>query len=137
MHRLPDEAQLAFYAAFERRDLDAMRSVWSADDSIVCIHPMGPCLRGNVEVMDSWRAIFEQPHPMRFRILPIERITGPELSVHWVFENIEHGPGLRERSVVIASNVYRLRAGSWLMCAHHASPGRLPVTSSPDRGIVH
>ena len=40
------DAEQAFYAAFQKADLAEMMQVWADDDSIVCIHPMGPRLDG-------------------------------------------------------------------------------------------
>ena len=37
-------AERAFYAAFQRANLEEMMQVWADEDSIMCIHPMGPRL---------------------------------------------------------------------------------------------
>ena len=42
----PDDAESAFYDAFERADLAAMMVVWAEDDDVVCVHPPGPRLTG-------------------------------------------------------------------------------------------
>ena len=41
-----EEAEAAFYDAIGRADLDALMSVWSDDEDIVCIHPTGQRLSG-------------------------------------------------------------------------------------------
>ena len=38
----PEQAEAAFYSAFEKADLDAMMSVWAEDEDIVCMHPGRP-----------------------------------------------------------------------------------------------
>ena len=40
------EANRAFYAAFEARDIDAMSDVWEHSDRSACTHPGWPTLRG-------------------------------------------------------------------------------------------
>ena len=42
----PDDAEAAFYDAFERGDLAAMMVVWAEGEDVVCVHPSGPRLTG-------------------------------------------------------------------------------------------
>ena len=39
IYTTPQDAALAFYHAFEARDLDAMMATWADDEEIVCVHP--------------------------------------------------------------------------------------------------
>src|SRR4029077_21153569 len=39
IYTTPGDAALAFYQAFEARDLDAMMATWAEDEDIVCVHP--------------------------------------------------------------------------------------------------
>ena len=66
MFNKPEDAEEAFYRAFEQSDLEMMEKIWSDDDSIVCIHPNAPRLEGHEEVMDSWRQIFESDNGLKF-----------------------------------------------------------------------
>ena len=88
----PEDAETAFYAAFERGDLQAMMTVWAEDETIVCVHPLGPLLR----------------------------TTDDSVAVHIVYEHIEL-PGQRPQAV-IATNAYRRAHSGWYMILHHASP---------------
>lgn len=119
----PDEAEAAFYKAFESSDLEAMMAVWAADEAIVCVHPLGPRLEGPQQVAESWRRIFEGGSGLRFRITDARHLLGSDLVVHLVRENIavlaDHG----RESTVLATNVYRRNADGWRMVLHHASPG--------------
>ncbi len=54
----PQDAEAAFYEAFEKGDLDAMMGVWADDDDILCVHPAGPRLSGVEQVREAWRQIF-------------------------------------------------------------------------------
>jgi len=132
----PDEAEQAFYTAFEQADLEAMMQVWDEEDDIVCVHPMGPCLTGVQAVAESWQEIFEAGHAMRFRVTQ-RCFTGNEnLSVHTVIEHISHGRRLENRSVVIATNIYKLTPFGWRMIVHHASPGGEEATEEDNARVT-
>src|SRR6202008_4839320 len=63
----PDDAETAFYDAFERADVAAMMAVWAESDDIVCIHPQGPRLAGFEAVRESWAQIFAGGAQLRVR----------------------------------------------------------------------
>src|SRR2546422_2607886 len=63
----PDDAETAFYEAFERADLAAMMAVWAESDEIVCIHPQGPRLSGFEAVRESWAQNFAGGSQLRVR----------------------------------------------------------------------
>ena len=130
-------AEAAFYRAFEIKDLEAMMGVWASDTTIVCIHPMGPRLTGYQDIRDSWAAVFQGDGPMQFAITDVEVFETDTLAVRVVYENI--GFAGDQRSLVLATNVYRLREDGWRMSLHHGSPGRLvaaPMPSAQD-GTLH
>jgi hypothetical protein len=39
IYTTPTDAALAFYQAFEAKDVDAMMTTWAEDEEIVCVHP--------------------------------------------------------------------------------------------------
>ena len=41
IYTTPTDAALAFYQAFEAKDVDAMMTTWAEDEEIVCVHPGG------------------------------------------------------------------------------------------------
>jgi len=116
------DAERAFYAAFQRADLEEMMQVWCDEDSIICIHPMGPRLDGREAVAQSWRHIFAGSSPMRFELSEVSCTVDGDLAVHCVYENIDHGPQLGQRSRVLATNVYKSTQWGWRILLHHASP---------------
>src|SRR5690349_3843232 len=63
----PQDAETAFYEAFERADLAAMMAVWAESDDVVCIHPSGPRLTGFEAVRESWVQIFSNGSQLRVR----------------------------------------------------------------------
>lgn len=119
----PEDAEAAFYAAFERGDVEAMMTVWAEDDqAIVCVHPRGPVLAGRQAVKQSWQTIFARSPGVKFRVASQLQTRGSRLVVHVVHEHIQLSGEERRRHTVIATNAYRRTATGWRMVLHHASP---------------
>lgn len=123
----PQEAEAAFYAAFMRRDLEAMMAVWAPDDDIACIHPLGTLRLGREEVRESWRSVFRNSPDMQFVIEERTRIHDERLAVHVVHEHIRLGSEPPQPPPVIATNIYRRTEHGWRMVLHHASPSPRPT----------
>ena len=118
----PQEAEAAFYEAFEKSDLEAMMSVWADDEDIVCVHPGGARLAGVEQVREAWRQIFAGGQTLRFRLRQQQALNGMTLVVHSVYEEITVASEARARPAVIATNVYMRTESGWRMVVHHASP---------------
>lgn len=129
LYDTPQQAEAAFYDAFQRADFKAMSDVWANDDEVTCIHPMGPRLQGRDVVLASWGDLFSGGAELRFTLTDALYTSDANVSVHSVSENISYGAGFEQRSVVLATNVYRLTNDGWRICAHHGSPGRAAVVS--------
>jgi ketosteroid isomerase-like protein len=128
------DANSAFYAALESRDLDAMSDVWEHSDRIVVTHPGWPMLRGWARVAGSWEAIFHNTGYIQF-VLTDELVTVVGDSA-WVTldENILQAPGGAEASddlsgskatsvnVFVRSHDSGGDDDNWKMVVHHASP---------------
>ncbi len=119
--RTPEQAEAAFYAAFETRDLDAMMTLWCDDPGVSCVHPGGERHLGPAEVRDSWRRIFAGSGRLRFRVAEVVAATGDDVAVRSVIEHISV-PGVQGTTPVIATNVFRRTGEGWRMWMHHASP---------------
>lgn len=117
----PEQAELAFYRAFERADLTAMMATWSEDDDIVCIHPGGQRLLGIDAIRESWRQLFRDGPRMRIELLDPRIQTGRMVSVHNLYERIRLQGQLRSH-LILATNIYQLTPSGWRMVVHHASP---------------
>lgn len=128
-----EEAEAAFYRAFERRDLDAMMAVWADEATVVCVHPGGPMLIGREAVRASWEQILGGGGSVGFTVQEVRRETRDGLAVHVVQEHIRAGDE-RPGPPVLATNVYRLTDRGWRMILHHASPSPRPARP---RGMVH
>ena len=130
----PEAAEAAFYAAFIKRDVDAMMDVWATDDDVSCIHPLGSILIGRAAIRDSWLTIFRNSPDMQIMINGRSRGQDGTFAVHLVEEHIRAGneaPG----TPMHATNVYRLTDSGWRMVLHHASPSRPP--SKNDTPTLH
>jgi uncharacterized protein (TIGR02246 family) len=137
----PQDAEQAFYDAFQRADLDAMMAVWAEDDEVYCVHPGGARLAGLERIRESFRQIFGSGATMRFQLRGLQQLRGAMLAVHSVYEAIAIIGERRPANAVIATNVYANIGGGWRMIAHHASPvagGEAPAAASePPPGVLH
>lgn len=118
----PQEAEQAFYSAFEHADLAGMMAVWAGEEDIVCVHPGGGRHSGLVEVRESWRQIFSQGPRLRFRLGGNRVFAGRMLSIHSVYEHIAVAGDPRPTNPVLSTNIYLLTDRGWRMLIHHASP---------------
>jgi ketosteroid isomerase-like protein len=117
-----DEAQIAFYDAFERANLAAMMAVWAEADDIVCVHPHGPRLVGFEAVRESWMKIFANGATLRVRPTEQRRFDGQSVAVRAVVEEVSQVAEGSPVSAVVVTNVYELTPAGWRMVMHHASP---------------
>ncbi len=118
----PDEAEEAFYDAFQASDLEAMMNVWADQEFIECIHPMSDRDRGRTAVEESWRRIFDGGLKVILQLSNIHRTQDALLAIHIVYEHFRTPEEDRQHPPVIATNIYQLIGGSWHMVLHHASP---------------
>jgi ketosteroid isomerase-like protein len=130
-----DEVEQAFYRAFERGDLAAMMAVWGDGDELLCIHPMGPALRGHEAVEASWRDILSGGVEMRFSIEPVHAYQTADTVVRVVIEHIAVAGGKRVAPMV-STNLYRHTAQGWRLFVHHASPAPEQPHHAPDAGTT-
>ena len=132
LYPTPDEAENAFYEAFERADLAAMMAVWAASDDVVCVHPNGPRLVGFEAVRESWMQIFAGGGQLRVAPTGVKRFDGAGVAVHTLVEMVSVPGQDTPPQAVFATNVYELTDGGWRMVSHHASsPAETPAPEAP------
>lgn len=108
-------ANEAFYAAFARRDVEAMESLWSSRIDLACVHPGWDALVGRREVLQSWRAILSSPEAPEVECMAaVAHVVG---DVAYVVCN-EVLPGAE----LCATNVFVREGGMWKLVHHHAGP---------------
>jgi len=133
-----EDAEAAFYTAFEERDLEAMMAVWDDGDDVVCIHPVGPRLAGVAAIRQGWQALFGAGRALHLSIGERTRLVADTLAVHVVHEHITTGRDpATTHPPVIATNVYRLTARGWRMVLHHASPSPAPQRQAAGAPRLH
>lgn len=125
------DAENAFYEALERADLDAMMAVWSEDEEIVCVHPVGQRLAGQAQVREGWRQMFASGPGMRIQVGQQVVATGMMVAVHSVHESITVAGEQRARPPMVATNVYLRTPSGWRMIVHHASPAQGEPVAEP------
>jgi ketosteroid isomerase-like protein len=117
----PDDAETAFYDAFERADVAAMMVVWAESDDVVCVHPQGPRLVGLDAVRESWVQIFAAGAQLRVQTTEHRTFDGQALAVHNVVELVTPVGQQSPVTSVYATNVYVLTEAGWRMAVHHAN----------------
>mgnify|MGYP001604030110 FL=1 len=118
----PEEAEQAFYRAFQNADLHLMTEVWAERDFVECIHPMADRVYGHARVLDSWRRIFAGGLRVQLQLSDVHRTHDALLAIHVVYEHLRVPGQASDYPPVIATNVYQLLETGWFMILHHASP---------------
>jgi ketosteroid isomerase-like protein len=117
-----EEANAAFYRAFESLDIAEMDGVWAHDDHVRCVHPGWPLLCGWDAVRDSWRRIFENTEEMRFSLSAVTVEVVGDFAWVTCTENILSEVGDRVAvTAILATNLFERAATGWLLVHHHAS----------------
>lgn len=116
----PEEAEIAFYEAIERCDIDALGQVWSDDENIVCIHPGSDRIEGRKAVLDSFIELFMESPKLGFSLMDTLQTGTDNLAIHLIREHVEVGGEFM--SSVVSTNIYQFEDGGWRMLLHHASP---------------
>ena len=117
-------ANAAFYAAFARRDIAAMTTLWSSRHVVACVHPGWNVLYGRDEVLASWKAILgADSSPSIAHTEARAFVLGDSAFV--TCTEIVEGDEL------IATNVFAKETEGWRLVHHQAGP----FTRSPTDGL--
>jgi ketosteroid isomerase-like protein len=108
----------AFYEAHERRDIEAMRSVWAHSEGAVCVHPGWPILRSWPAIEESWRMIFAGPGRNQFIVTNVAATGAGDVVWVTLDENLVEGGAT---GTIAATNVFVRIDGRWKMTLHHGS----------------
>ena len=132
----PQDAALAFYQAFEAKDVEAMMATWAEDEDIVCVHPGGPRLVGYEAVRIAWEQLFTGEAKLSFRLDEIVIIETVGLAMQSAVEHVTVGNDTKPHGAAIATNVYLRTPSGWRIVVHHASPAPAIAVVSPT-GPLH
>src|SRR5882672_77052 len=119
------EANSAFYAAFGRKDAEAVDAIWAREAPVACLHPGWELLLGREAVVDSWRRILlggGAPPEIR-----CERASA-YVQGDWAWVVCTE---VLPAGSLAATNLFVREAGRWRMVHHHASP--IPPPPAPRR----
>jgi ketosteroid isomerase-like protein len=136
IYTTPTDAAVAFYQAFEAKDIDAMMSTWAEDEEIICVHPGGTRMVGYDAVRAGWEQIFTGDARLTFRLEEVISIETVGLAMQSGVEQISLGKEGTPRGMAIATNVFMRTPSGWRMVMHHASSA--PAASgSESKGPLH
>ena len=136
IYTTPNDAALAFYHAFEAKDIDAMMATWAEDEEIVCVHPGGTRLVGYDAVRVGWEQLFAGDTRLAFRLDQIVLIETVGLALQNAIEHVMLGSDGSARGAAISSNVFMRTPYGWRMVMHHASPAPVVAATAP-AGPLH
>ena len=127
----PQDAEAAFYEAFERGDIESLMNVWADEDEVYCVLPGGPRINGHAAIRSAFNQIFQSGQRLHIQLSQAVQLHAMILAVHSLHEIISvHTPGGTQRAnPVVATNIYQRSSSGWRMVAHHASPA--PPTERP------
>ena len=136
IYTTPTDAAMAFYEAFEAKDVDAMMATWADDEEIVCVHPGGTRLVGYDAVRAGWEQLFAGDARLSFRLDQVVVIETVGLAMQSAVEHVSLGSDGTPRGAAICTNVFLRTPSGWRMVMHHASPAPAQQASEPT-GPLH
>jgi ketosteroid isomerase-like protein len=136
IYTTPTDAAVAFYQAFEAKDIDAMMSTWAEDEEIICVHPGGTRMVGYDAVRAGWEQIFAGDARLTFRLEEVISIETVGLAMQSGVEQISLVKEGTPRGMAVATNVFMRTPSGWRMVMHHASAA--PAASGTEsKGPLH
>src|SRR6266487_3559674 len=101
----PQDAAIAFYRAFEARDIDAMMATWAEDEDIVCVHPGGARLVGYDAVRVGWEQLFAGNTKLSFRLDEIVVLETVGMAFQSAIEQVAVGDDAKSTAIAATTNV--------------------------------
>lgn len=125
-------ANRAFYAAFSRRDFEALAEMWATTVPVACVHPGQPPMLDRDSILRSWQAILRNPSAPRAGVSDEFVIARNGLAIVICREILPAGQ-------LIATNGFVREGEVWRIVHHHAAPA--PPAAQPaerrDRRKLH
>ncbi|PZD73355.1 hypothetical protein C1752_02300 [Acaryochloris thomasi RCC1774] len=113
----------AFYRAFEKKDAEAMASIWSQGTSSICIHPGREALRGWENIRPSWQKIFHNTAYLEIDTTIITtEISGTLAYVILIEKVLQVAQRQRLEARSMATNIFEQMGDKWYLVHHHGSP---------------
>ena len=127
----PQDAEDAFYEAFEAHDLPAFMAVWDDAGDVAAVLPSGQVLLGREAIAATWEEMFRAPQRPDITIEHRHWLESGDLAVHLVEARLAFGAPGEAPPPMAATNVYRHTAGGWRMVLHQAAPPAAPPAPMP------
>lgn len=120
------DANVAFYSALERGDIDDLADSWSGADGSVCVHPGLAPIHGHKAVLRSWAAVLAGTPYLQFVLTDVVADLHGDVGVVSCTENLLSATDGMPDTVfaggrAVATNVFRYEDGRWRVWVHHAS----------------
>jgi ketosteroid isomerase-like protein len=118
-----EEANLDFYRAFNRCDLEAMAKLWSPSPYVRCIHPGWEPVVGWPRVRQSWNDIFSSMQAIDFSLQDVHvEVVGLSARVNLVAHaNVTTVDDDIFQTTVVATTIFDKIEDQWLVVLHHSS----------------
>lgn len=126
-------ANQAFYDAFRKGDIEAMRALWAETAPVACAHPGAPLLVGRETVLESWESILGAPGRPEIACFQPQAHLLDRVAYVTCYERFGNVPG----ATLLATNILTLEGEAWRLVHHHAGPTPVaPPSDAPDH-ILH
>ena len=127
-------ANRAFYAAFSRRDFEALADMWATSVPVACVHPGQPPMLDRETILRSWQAILRNPAAPKAGVSDEFIIARYGLAIVICREILPAGQ-------LIATNAFVREGDHWRIVHHHAAPAPPAQAAQPaerrDRRKLH
>lgn len=124
-------ANRAFYAAFSRRDFEALAEMWATTVPVACVHPGQPPMLDRDSILRSWQAILRNPSAPRAGVSDEFVIARNGLAIVICREILPAGQ-------LIATNGFVREGEAWRIVHHHAAPAQVAQPAERrDRRKLH
>ncbi|MEB3233316.1 MAG: nuclear transport factor 2 family protein [Leptolyngbyaceae bacterium] len=113
----------SFYRAFEKKDIEAMETIWSHGVGTLCIHPGRTALKGWPDIRESWQQIFTNTQYLEIDVDIITTEVQGAIAYMVVVEKVMQvlrGRRLEARSM--ATNIFEKMGDRWYLTHHHGGP---------------
>ena len=118
-----EEANLAFYEAFNLCDVERMERLWAQSPYVRCIHPGWEPVVGWGYVRQSWADIFESMLSIDFNLEDVHvEVVGESARVNLIAHaSVKTADNDVFQTSVVATTIFDKIDGAWLVVLHHSS----------------
>ncbi|MDR2678945.1 MAG: nuclear transport factor 2 family protein [Zoogloeaceae bacterium] len=114
----PEDAEVAFYQALARGDLEALMAVWSEEEEVSCIHPTGQRFSGLTMIREGWQPLMRSAR-MRVEVVDLFKWQSMLMATHQLMETLRLDRELA--GSLIVTHVYMRGSCGWRLVCRHCS----------------